>query len=203
MFSVNRIADVLAANNPQSIDVTGMRHAAVALILQESEPARTDVLFIVRATHEDDPWSGQVAFPGGRVDPGDANMRQAAERETTEEVGLNLTTARYLGRLDDLRGRRSAKTLDLVIGCFVYALNDPAKLKINHEVDRTIWSPLSHLIDSGRYVDYYYDKAPEWIYPGVKLEAPGQPVLWGLTYRFMHNFLDLLGHELPGEKRAH
>ena len=48
--------------------------------------------------------AGQWALPGGRVDPGDAGGRAAAERETLEEVGISLAGSERLGRLDDKQG---------------------------------------------------------------------------------------------------
>ncbi|NNL85157.1 MAG: NUDIX domain-containing protein, partial [Myxococcales bacterium] len=59
------------------------------MIFRENS-AHTEVLFIERARHPDDPWSGHMALPGGRLDPVDASLRAAAERETREEVGVEL-----------------------------------------------------------------------------------------------------------------
>jgi len=63
--------------------------AAVALILLTG-PAGLEMLFIERARHDDDPWSGNLGFPGGKVEETDDGERQAAERETREEIGLDL-----------------------------------------------------------------------------------------------------------------
>jgi hypothetical protein len=53
-----------------------------------------------------DPWSGHVAFPGGRAEPGDASPWHTAARETWEETGLDLLAAgRLLGTLDELYPR--------------------------------------------------------------------------------------------------
>src|SRR5262249_28795811 len=78
-----------------------------------------------------DPWSGHMAFPGGRVDPGDADARAAAERETLEELGLSLEGAERLGQLDDLNaGIRLVAPL--VLSAFVYRLDARAPLPPNH-----------------------------------------------------------------------
>ena len=68
-----------------------------------SSASTTEVLFIKRAARDGDPWSGHVAFPGGKNE-GESDMACAA-RETLEEVGLDLAAADgsylFLGRLDD------------------------------------------------------------------------------------------------------
>src|ERR1039457_3526451 len=60
-------------------------HAAVALVLA-GDASDLCVCLIRRAEHELDRWSGHVALPGGRVDPIDLGPREAAIRETREEV---------------------------------------------------------------------------------------------------------------------
>ncbi|HCD57344.1 MAG TPA: CoA pyrophosphatase, partial [Halieaceae bacterium] len=64
-----------------------MKRSAVALVLQVRE-GELHILMIKRAEREGDPWSGHMAFPGGRMDPGDAHGYAVALRETQEEVGL-------------------------------------------------------------------------------------------------------------------
>src|SRR3989442_10873051 len=80
-----------------------------------------EALFIRRAQRADDPWSGQVALPGGRRDAGDADLFATAVRETREETGIDLAGAERLGRLDDLYPR--TPTLPpVVVRPFVFAL---------------------------------------------------------------------------------
>ena len=68
--------------------------AAVAAVLDRN----LDLLLIRRAVHERDPWSGNMAFPGGRVEPEDDGPLAAALRETLEEVGLPLRRDALLGQ---------------------------------------------------------------------------------------------------------
>jgi 8-oxo-dGTP pyrophosphatase MutT (NUDIX family) len=58
--------------------------AAVALVLRDGAPGEVELLFIRRAEHEKDPWSGHMGFPGGRAEPGDASLEATAVRETLE-----------------------------------------------------------------------------------------------------------------------
>ncbi len=71
------------------------KRSAVAMILQVRE-GELHILMIKRAEREGDPWSGHMAFPGGRMDKADAHGYAVAVRETAEEVGL---TAGGTGRV--------------------------------------------------------------------------------------------------------
>ena len=110
-----RIRQALAAHRPTVLPAD-RPHAAVAMLLADAQPL-PEALFIVRAQHDRDPWSGDIGFPGGRVAPGDGDPRRTAERETGEELALDLAATDYLGRLDDLYGA----TLPILVSCFVYA----------------------------------------------------------------------------------
>lgn len=66
-----------------------MKRSAVAMILQV-RAGELNILMIKRAEREGDPWSGHMAFPGGRMDKVDAHGFAVAVRETEEEVGLTL-----------------------------------------------------------------------------------------------------------------
>lgn len=196
MFPKDAIRAALAARPPRLVDDPTRPRAAVAMVLRDAdEPARTpEVLLIERARHPSDPWSGHMAFPGGRVEEGDPDARAAAERETLEEVGLALSGADLLGRLDDLEGRHAGRRLPLVISAWVYHVSDPGPLRPNYEVQETLWVPLRRLVDPRHHVEY---PTPWAGYPGILVGKPGRHVVWGLTYRFLEIFLERLGHPLP------
>jgi 8-oxo-dGTP pyrophosphatase MutT (NUDIX family) len=79
----------------------GTARAAVVLVLRAGE-TQPEALFVVRATHERDPWSGHVALPGGREEQVDRDLMDTALRELREETGLGLGREEIVGRLDDL-----------------------------------------------------------------------------------------------------
>ena len=124
------ISAKLALRPPKLIDGPGFRRASVALILDTggSEPR---VLFIERARKKSDPWSGQIAFPGGNRDPEDVDIMDTALRETREEVGVTLNRVQCIGRLDDQQGRTNYRAIPLVISCFVFELNQQPQLANN------------------------------------------------------------------------
>ena len=195
MPTLDLITRSLAGYQPQLVERPDAARAAVAMVLRD-DGEQPEVLFIERARHEADPWSGHMAFPGGRVDPeDDGSTRRAAERETHEEVGLCLDGAAYLGRLDDLEGRPK-RTDGLVISAHVFQLDDPGPLDWNHEVEQAFWFPLAGLLDEQRHVPY----PTRWQgmeMPGILVGQPGRHIVWGLTYRFLDVFLAAIGKPLP------
>ena len=113
------------------------RRAAVAAILHQAT-AGTDLLFIERAQWEGDPWSGDIGFPGGRCEKQDFSPRHTAERETQEEIGVDLTDFEYLGQLDDISGAH----VPIIVSCFVYLTNKRPAPSLNHEVENVFWVSL-------------------------------------------------------------
>jgi 8-oxo-dGTP pyrophosphatase MutT (NUDIX family) len=195
--SLEDIESRLAAYRPRLVDeVDGRQRAAVALILRRSERG-AELLFIERALREGDPWSGHMAFPGGRLDPGDPSERDAAERETLEEVGLSLARSNYLGRLDDLEGRPALPAGGLVVSAHVYHTPDPDPLRPNHEVRQAFWFPLADLQSSRRHVVYPHARYEGRELPGILVGVPDRHIVWGLTYRFLDVFLGAVGKPLP------
>jgi 8-oxo-dGTP pyrophosphatase MutT (NUDIX family) len=202
MSSLERIRSALSAHEPETLPVPPNGHAAVAVILREVDGV-PEVLFIERAKREGDPWSGHMAFPGGRVDRVDEHARNAAERETLEEVGVSLADAEVLGRLDDLRGLHAAAPDRVtVISAFVYYAVDPGPLKPNWEVEQAFWFPLASLCDPERHVEYPVTWGGGLCFPGILVGEPERHVVWGLTYRFLEVFLEIIGRPLPNRSEV-
>jgi len=197
-INLPNIAAALTAHLPAERPVSDRGHAAVAMILREGV-CSPEVLFIIRATHDQDPWSGNIGFPGGRLNHDGESPKQAAERETFEELSLDLGRARHLGRLDDLYGA----IMPVLVSCFVYHLQGSAEMQPNHEIDTTFWCPLVKLLEPERHQQrVFVYRGEERIHPAVELLNPEQPLLWGITYRLMRNFFGLCGHEFGlGEQR--
>lgn len=181
------ISQKLADHRPTILNAKHRGHAAVAMLLREATPS-PEVLFIIRADHDHDPWSGNIAFPGGRLNAKAETPQQAAERETWEELALSLGQAQYLGRLNDLYGA----TMPVLVSCFVYQLLEPAHLRPNHEVAETFWFPLEQLLEPERQQHRTFSyRGAESTHPVVQVLEPQQPLLWGITYRLVRNFFEL------------
>ena len=164
--------------------LAGQRRAAIALILLEVE-ASLEVLLIQRAERAGDPWSGHMALPGGHVEPSDADLAATAERETWEEVGLDLRQAgERLGRLSDLT---PARGVPIAVRPFVYLLQARPTLLLSEEVRAAFWVPTSPLRRGERETKFRFEGA------GQALEFPAWDidgrVVWGLTYRVLDEFL--------------
>lgn len=172
----------------------GALTASVAVLLREAD-GELEMLFLLRAQRDGDPWSGHISFPGGKIDACDESPRQTAIRETREETGLDLTGAEYLCRLDD----QATHLSKVHVAAFVFYLEHGPALSLNHEIQRAFWFPLADLMDESRYVTATV--AGEWGEREVAaidlLDGDG-PVLWGLTYRIAAQVLACAGHPLPG-----
>ena len=165
--------------------------AAVALVLREG-PGGLELLFIRRAEHEKDPWSGHMGFPGGRAEPGDAGPEATAVRETLEETGLDLgRDGERLGALDEVKALARGRPVDLVIAPFVFRLLRRLDGAPSHEVVSVHWLPLGRLLEPGTVstLQYQYEETVLDL-PCLRIDGL---VIWGLTYRMFDSFASVLG----------
>lgn len=173
-------------------------HAAVAMILGDGAHG-LDVCFIRRAERAGDPWSGQVAFPGGRAGPGDADAHAVAERETWEEIGLSLTPVQRIGALPVRPVYPNSARAGLTLWPFVYYVGDAGHAcaipRLPQEVASVFWVPINHLFDARAVTELAYPPgAANALFPGIRYE---QHVIWGLTLRVLASFASVLERELP------
>lgn len=150
-----------------------LREAAVLIpVVDHSEGA--SVILTQRTTNLRS-HSGQIAFPGGRIDPEDASPEAAALRETGEEIGLASGHIEIIGRLPDYvsgSGYRIAPVLSVVRPGFSLRLNP-------HEVDAAFEVPLSFLMDPAnhRRQSRIWNEKERFFY-----EMPfGERYIWGVT----------------------
>lgn len=187
---------IISASVDHGIEQSDEPRAAVAAILrelpkQEGEEQGAELFFIRRAELPGDPWSGHVAFPGGRREPFDASLLETAIRETREEVGIELTPADAVARLPDVPAfTRSKQGKRLVVAVFVFVVRTDVAVSLNVEVASTLWVPLAMLMDAvGKETfELEYD-GKKYDLPYVYL-APNEHRLWGMTYGMLLALLD-------------
>lgn len=197
MISLLAIKEQVKIHRPRVLEVGDNKHAAVALMLRQGERG-VEALFIERARHQDDPWSGQMAFPGGMVERFDGDARQAAERETNEEVGIDLASADYLGQLDDQQGRHRGHPRGIVIRGYVYVVDSATQAESNYEVRDIVWAPLRRFLDPLYYTHVVHPIEPNETFPGIRVSENEQQVVWGLTRRFMVSFFTIINVKFDG-----
>jgi 8-oxo-dGTP pyrophosphatase MutT (NUDIX family) len=163
--------------------------AAVAVVLR-ARGGDLEALLIHRAERTSDPWSGHMAFPGGRLEPGDASPLRAAVRETGEEVGLDLDRdATFLGRLSDSTPRGRGRRLGLVIEPFVFVLHGDPVLDLSDEVQSVVWVPLRFLHDHDNRGSLWYWRALVPVrLPCYRFQGH---LIWGLTLRILDEIVEL------------
>ena len=192
----------LASRPPQNVTGPVGARAAVAVVLRDG-PGRIEILFIRRAEHPSDPWSGQMAFPGGRAEPGDVDLRATALRETREETGIDLeTAAEHLGALDEVRATARMRPLDLAISPFVFRLEREVAPVLSDEVRSVHWLPLDDLLGPTRRSTLDYNHQGDTLqFPCLRVE---ELVIWGLTYRMFMSFQERFGPlpPAPGAEKS-
>lgn len=190
-----RIEDItprLAAHRPSLLPLKDQRHAAVAMILRPAADG-LEVLFIERTRNQADPWSGQMALPGGIVERADRDARRAAQRETLEEVGIDLTDTVFVGRLDDVQGRHRAHHAGIVVSGFAFFDERGQEAVPNYEVADVVWEPLTTFTNAERFAYVEHPAAPGERFPGVRVGHAEHHIVWGLTRRFLVSFFEVIG----------
>jgi len=158
----------------------------VAAVLADCGTGEPDILLIKRAQRDDDPWSGQMAFPGGRRESLDGDLIETASRETLEETGIELHNAEVLGQLDDIRPLGPGLPR-LVVRPFVFLVADKPEVVPNEEVDLHLWVRFSDLPQQA--------SSSQVTVADTVINVPaflvGPHVVWGLTERILNSFIEL------------
>jgi len=156
------------------------KSAAVILLLVESE---NQILLVERKERIGDPWSGQMAFPGGRFEGRDKTLLTTAVREAKEEVGVDLE-GRLIGRLTDVvPGNRPG----LLVAPFVSLWYGKPKIQLSmDELENHFWIELVELSNSYRLR----------MVPLINREMQSYlcfgHIVWGLTARILEMFFELI-----------
>ncbi|MCM0084139.1 CoA pyrophosphatase [Geomonas sp. Red32] len=182
MGQLRQIQKALDIHPYRTIEPGERTHAAVALVLEETAKG-LNLLLIERATNENDYWSGQIAFPGGRRETVDDCPQQTARRETREETGLDLGAASYLGRLSDF----APAGMKIVVSGFVYAIGHRSELTPDpEEIADAFWFPIDEIRNPARLTEVrcvFRERLRT--FPAVDV-GKRQP-LWGISYHLLRS----------------
>jgi 8-oxo-dGTP diphosphatase len=166
--------------------------AAVSLILRPSPKENEIFLFLVRRrTFATDPWSGQMALPGGKHVKEDSDLLATVIREVLEETGIDLRSCSMIGSLDELLpGNATIRVLP-------YVAVSPENLDVSineSEIESYVWIPLS----------FFEDEKNLWPYSvavrGMNLTVNAytyrdRETIWGMTLRIIQDFLGKINYE--------
>ena len=156
-------------------------NAAVAVILRAKESA-FEVLLVKRVKNPTDPWSGQMALPGGKRNPNDKSLKGTIIREILEEIGVKINKSQFLGVLEVTE---SEPKPGIKILPFVLLLKDDSPLSLNPaELERFLWISFEELLQSKCMVEFSFGKVPAYVFADA--------VVWGITYGILTEFFEAL-----------
>lgn len=165
--------------------------AAVAIILHDHPDLGLSCLMIKRASAEGDPWSGQMAFPGGKADIEDDNITLTALRESFEELSIDPQAVKRIARLSDIMARPYKGTQKpMIVSPLVFQTQQAIKPVANYEVASTHWIPLAFFADSDNR------KMMDATRHGLNMELPCYDYqsqrVWGLSLMMIDELVDVL-----------
>lgn len=178
---------------PQDHALLKARVCSAVAVIFGAAAGQLSLCYVRRAPFPGDPWSGDMAFPGGKADRGDRSFHDIAARETFEEIGLHLEQRHLVGTLPGIDVQPRTNFPKLLLKPMVYLLDEePAPFQLSSEIAAGYWIPAPSLWDLSRRtsVDWGHLNVD---YPGIEHEGE---VIWGLTYRVLEDCAVLLGHPL-------
>ncbi len=185
----NGIIEKLSKTLKQTSECPDANAAVVALLRVADQDFQ--VLFVKRAENPTDTWSGQTALPGGKRNPEDRNLKETVVREILEETDINLLEGcRFLGAMEPLR---SIQRPEMKVLPFVVLQEKEQCIKLNEELTEYFWTPLKELVHNKGSVKFSFREFPAYIIENN--------VIWGLTYRIVHNLLSPLSTIEKGKPR--
>jgi len=178
----DRIVRALRLRSPQTLAGNGHKPAAVLVPIQERSDG--DYLVLTKRADHLRTHRGQIAFPGGRVDPGDADAAETALRECYEEIGIGPECVRILGRLDEFTAGYG-----LVVTPIVGVIPADCEFRIDPAETTAVASvPITSLMRASNWA--LSENLSPGGHPNYHFYVNGWDV-WGVTARIIAQFLEL------------
>lgn len=143
--------------------------------------------------------AGQIAFPGGGVEPGDADRPATALREAFEETGLDPTGVDVLGQLPALHIPVSNYLVTPVLGWWRL----PSEVAADHSESIEVFRvPVAELLDpTARGTSLLHHEGQTWRGPAFQLGPQfGGHVVWGFTAMLLTGLFDAAGWAQPWDR---
>jgi 8-oxo-dGTP pyrophosphatase MutT (NUDIX family) len=179
--------------SPRFPDVPPDARPAAVLLLFADGANGPELLLTERATTMRN-HAGQISFPGGKSDPGDADSVQTALREAEEEVGLDPATVEVFGTLPTLWLPPSNFAVTPVLG--YWRTPTPLRPVSDQEVVTVLHQPIGDLVDPGNRFSVAHPSG--WTGPAFEVGTP-MP-LWGFTAGIIARLFEVLGWEQPWDE---
>lgn len=190
--ALEHLARALAHRPPRRLPIPFAVRAAVAAIVSPT-PDGLALLLVRRATRPGDPWSGDVALPGGREDAADPDLLATAIRETREELGLDLVArAHLLGRLGDVVTLAPRRMRPMIVSPWVFGVESDLAYSLvqshpSGEIAASFFVTFAALSDSRAVATRPFTRLG---LPAPSIRLPGRPEhLWGLTHVMVRELL--------------
>lgn len=188
-----KLERLLSERDPQKLSIKGdFVDAAVMMILKE-ESGDTSMLFIKRPDSQGDPFSGHVAFPGGKMKSDDSSKLDTAVRETIEEIGVDVNqSGRIIGELDDVNPNNPRASTYIVTPYLSVLEQEISIIPDRREVETVLWVPVRHLLNEKNFKIRQRERGGKLVEDyAYSFE---QYIIWGMTGRILHRFFTLTGH---------
>lgn len=182
---VRKAMSTLGPAQPQGmVPFTGAPAAVLVPIFEEDGDAR---VILTRRSGRLRSHTGEVSFPGGRLDPEEEPLA-AALREATEEIGLPPEDVEIIGQLEPLATLSSSSGITPFVGILE---KRPVLTPNPHEVEHAFDVALAELLDTGLYREERWD-TPWGDDRPVHFFELDDDTVWGATARILHQLLELL-----------
>lgn len=154
-------------------------NAAVAILIKELHDD-LELFLVKRAEVDGDPWSGDMAFPGGKRTNEDPSILATAKRELLEETSLSFKK----DPLGVMPIEHSTVRTNIKVQPILFHFDDVSEVKLSYELQSYFWAPLKDLKNTKAQGVVKGRTVPIFDFKGE--------VIWGLTFRMLDKIIDML-----------